>query len=63
MGAGSQNTLNSTTAREDDLLVYRRIREYLAEYPRANAMQIANATGVSISKITRYVREGGLVLR
>jgi hypothetical protein len=62
MGAGNQSTLNNM-AREDDLLVYRKIRDYLTEYPRANAMQIANATGVSISKITRYVREGGLVLR
>ncbi|WP_035100614.1 hypothetical protein [Aneurinibacillus terranovensis] len=43
--------------------VYRKIREYLAANPRANAMQIANGTGISIYKITQCVREGALIAR
>ncbi len=39
---------------------YRIIREYLRSYPNSNAMQVANATGISISKITRLIREGAL---
>lgn len=45
---------------QDELEEYRVVREYLRAYPNSNAMQIANATGISISKILRYIRSGSL---
>lgn len=41
-----------------ELEAYRKVRAYLLQNPRANAMQVANATNVSVYKITQYVREG-----
>ncbi|WCN39297.1 hypothetical protein [Aneurinibacillus uraniidurans] len=38
--------------------MYRKVRAYLLQNPRANAMQVANATNVSVYKITQFVREG-----
>ncbi len=43
---------------EEQEKAYRLVKEYLARNPRSNAMQIANATQVSIYKITKFVREG-----
>ncbi|MBN6188896.1 hypothetical protein JQN58_18755 [Aneurinibacillus sp. BA2021] len=43
---------------EEEADAYRRVREYLRSNPYSNAMQIANATHVSIHKITKYVRQG-----
>jgi len=39
---------------------YLEVKNYLRANPNSNAMQVANATGISISKITRYIREGML---
>lgn len=41
---------------------YRIIREYVRNHPHSNAMQVANATGISISKIVRYIKEGSLTV-
>nr|WP_239565413.1 winged helix-turn-helix domain-containing protein [Brevibacillus fulvus] len=41
---------------------YQRVREYLRENPNRTPMEIANATGVSISKILRYVRSGSFTI-
>lgn len=43
---------------DKDRREYLEIRNYLRANPRSNAMQVANATGISVSKITRYIREG-----
>ncbi|UFJ39406.1 hypothetical protein LOK74_15170 [Brevibacillus humidisoli] len=40
---------------------YRAVKAYLRTHPNSNAMQIANATGVSVSKIMRYIRDGALM--
>ncbi len=45
-----------------DMDEYRMVREYLRSNPNSNAMQIANATGISISKILRYIKSGSLTV-
>jgi hypothetical protein len=41
---------------------YQIVREYLRKNPNSNAMQIANATGISVSKILRYIKTGTLTV-
>jgi hypothetical protein len=41
---------------------YRIVRNYLRSHPNSNAMQIANATGISISNILRYIKSGSLTM-
>ncbi|NGQ96868.1 hypothetical protein G3578_17015 [Brevibacillus sp. SYP-B805] len=41
---------------------YRIVKEYLRTHPNSNAMQIANETGISISKIMKYIRNGSLTV-
>jgi hypothetical protein len=43
---------------EEEVDAYRKVREYLRRNPYSNAMQIANATQVSVYKITKYIRDG-----
>jgi hypothetical protein len=45
---------------QGDLDDYKIVRNYLRAHPNSNAMQVSNATGISISKILRYVRNGSL---
>ncbi|WP_126428242.1 hypothetical protein [Brevibacillus marinus] len=47
---------------DDETQVYRTVKEYLLTHPHSNAMQIANATGVPISRILKFVREGMLMM-
>lgn len=47
---------------EKEMSDYQKVREYLRKHPLANAMQIANETGISISKITQFVRNGALTM-
>ncbi|GED69203.1 hypothetical protein BRE01_29050 [Brevibacillus reuszeri] len=47
---------------QNDMEDYRTIRNYVRSYPNSNAMQIANATGISVSKILRYIRDGSLTV-
>jgi len=42
---------------EEDFL---KVREYLYEYPGANLQEVHEATGVSISKIIDFLRQGRL---
>jgi hypothetical protein len=41
---------------------YKIVRNYLRSHPNSNAMQIANATGISISNILRYIKDGSLTV-
>ncbi len=41
---------------------YRIVKDYLRANPNSNAMQIANATGVSVSKIIKYIRSGSFTI-
>ncbi|WP_134686003.1 zinc ribbon domain-containing protein [Brevibacillus migulae] len=41
---------------------YRIVKNYLRANPNSNAMQIANATGVSVSKIIKYIRTGSFTV-
>lgn len=43
---------------DKEMAEYKKVKEYLRAYPNSNAMQVANATGISVSKITRYLRDG-----
>ncbi|MGG1663764.1 hypothetical protein [Brevibacillus sp. NRS-1366] len=47
---------------QNDMDDYRMIRNYVRSYPNSNAMQIANATGISVSKILRYIKNGSLTV-
>ncbi|MDV2582189.1 hypothetical protein [Alkalibacillus haloalkaliphilus] len=38
-----------------------KIKTYLRTHPRANAMDISSGTGISISKITRLIKNGMIV--
>src|SRR5690625_3075489 len=38
------------------------VRSYLKEHPKAPLVEVSEATGVSVSKILDYVREGRLVV-
>lgn len=53
---------NCQVCGENDLADYQMIRNYVRTYPNSNAMQIANATGISVSKILRYIRNGSLTV-
>ncbi|USG67056.1 hypothetical protein NDK47_07125 [Brevibacillus ruminantium] len=46
----------------EELDEYRIVREYLRLHPNSNAMQIANTTGISISRILRYIKNGSLTM-
>lgn len=43
---------------DKEMTEYRKVKEFLRSYPNSNAMQVANATGISVSKITKYLRDG-----
>lgn len=45
-----------------DLEEFHSVRDYLKENPRANILEVNEATGVSIKKLRDYIREGRLVL-
>jgi NAD-dependent DNA ligase len=47
---------------QDEFLCYRAVKDYLRKYPSSNAMQIANATGISVSKILQYIKNGSLAV-
>lgn len=47
---------------QNDQEEYRVIRNYVRSYPNSNAMQIANATGISVSKIMRFIKDGSLTV-
>ena len=47
---------------QEELDEYRVVREYLRMNPNSNAMQIANATGISVSRILRYIKNGSLTM-
>ncbi|PSL48603.1 hypothetical protein B0H94_104204 [Salsuginibacillus halophilus] len=42
---------------------YQKIRAYLRLNPNANAMQIANETGISVSRITYFIKNGSFNAR
>lgn len=50
------------TCYANDMDEYRTVREYLRNYPNSNAMQVANATGISVSKIMKYIKNGSLTV-
>lgn len=41
---------------------YQKVRDYVNRYPKAMVMQVARATGVSVPKITRFIRDGRLIV-
>ena len=47
---------------QNDMDDYQMIRNYVRTNPNSNAMQIANATGISVSKILRYIKNGSLTV-
>jgi hypothetical protein len=50
------------TCYSNDMDDYRIVKNYLRAHPNSNAMQIANATGISVSKIMKYIRSGSLTV-
>ncbi|WP_400162780.1 hypothetical protein ACAF76_004875 [Brevibacillus sp. TJ4] len=51
-----------TVCGANELEEYTIIRNYVRSYPNSNAMQIANATGISINKILRFIKDGSLTV-
>lgn len=47
-----------TNCNDKEMSEYKVVKDYLRSNPNSNAMQVANATGISVSKITRYLRDG-----
>ncbi len=43
---------------EKDKGVFRAVKDYIRANPNSNALQVANATGVPVSKITKFIRDG-----
>ncbi|MED1796589.1 MULTISPECIES: hypothetical protein [Brevibacillus] len=65
MKCGSEMSPGEYTCKvcgQNDMDEYRLIRNYVRSFPNSNAMQIANATGISVSKILRYIRDGSLTV-
>lgn len=58
----SPEEYNCRVCGQNDREEYRMIRNYVRSFPNSNAMQIANATGVSVSKILRYIKNGSLTI-
>ncbi len=40
---------------------FKKIKEYLLQYPNKNIMEVSEATGVSVDKIRMYLREDRLI--
>ncbi|MGE5703518.1 MAG: hypothetical protein ACM32O_13390 [Clostridia bacterium] len=51
-----------STCAQDEYISYRAVKDYLRKYPSSNAMQISNATGISVSKIIKFIRDGSLTV-
>ena len=48
------------TCRREDEEDFLKVREYLYDYPGANLQEVHEATGVAISKIIEFLRQGRL---
>lgn len=46
---------------EEDQLNFNKVRDYLYTYGSKNILEISQATGVSIEKIQKYLRQGRLI--
>lgn len=44
--------------RKDDIDIFEKVRRYIKENPDRSIAQVAEATEVSVKKITRYIKEG-----
>lgn len=40
----------------------KKVTEYLRDYPLANAIEVADKTGVDVMQIFRFVRQGSLII-
>jgi predicted transposase YbfD/YdcC len=56
------NDVCCQTCYQSEMDDYKIVRDYLRSHPNSNAMQIANATGISISNILRYIKDGSLTV-
>lgn len=46
----------------DEYICYRAVKDYLRQHPNSNAMQISNETGISVTRILQYIRDGSLTV-
>lgn len=56
------NDVNCQNCCQIEMDEYKIVREYLRTHPNSNAMQVANATGISISNILKYIKDGSLTV-
>lgn len=54
------NVCPDCIAKENDDL--KKVKEYLLDFPLANAMEVSERTGVSIIQIFKFVKMGSLIL-
>jgi len=48
--------------KESEMQIFQAVRDYLSKHPFSNAMQIANETGIPISKITKFIKQGSFTI-
>ena len=48
--------------KEKDKAIFDEISDYLMKYPNSNAMQVADALGISAYLIIQYINEGRLMV-
>ncbi|WP_058485997.1 TIGR03826 family flagellar region protein [Defluviitalea phaphyphila] len=48
--------------KEEEEKVFKKIKEYLYEHPKATLVQVSQETGASIPTIKHYIREGRLII-
>ncbi|WP_047150913.1 hypothetical protein [Aneurinibacillus tyrosinisolvens] len=56
-----KHSLLSEQEQQKDQEDFKKVREYIKNNSAPNAMQIANATGVSVSKITKFIQQGAIL--
>lgn len=46
--------------KQEDEMMFRKVKEYLYDNPRASISQVSNELGISVSRIKAYLKEGRL---
>lgn len=57
---GRKNTCTCDDCKDIDHMIFTQIRVYLRKFPNSNAVQIADALGISANLVLKYIDEGRL---
>ncbi|WP_156291257.1 helix-turn-helix domain-containing protein [Oceanobacillus salinisoli] len=50
-----------TECYDEEMYMVKEIRGFLKKHPKSNAMDISSETGISITKVTRLIKNGTLI--